>query len=204
MNTNSTDLRVPAELEERVVARLRGAGLLAPAHITLEVSMKAIHLRWGLAAAVLLAVGVFAGTRLGAESAAGTAGTAGTAGSVAAEPAATSTDTRPAFALMLYEDARYQAPVGEDEHAARVAEYTDWAHKLASEGNLVDGAELLEGGVLMRRDSARREGVPVSEEGRLAGYFVIRAASMEEAERIAADCPHLAYGGTVSLRPTGA
>ena len=40
--------------------------------------------------------------------------------------------------------------------------------------------------------------------GILAGYFVIRAASLEEAERIAAECPHLTYGGAVSVRPTGA
>jgi hypothetical protein len=194
---NSTDpreQRPPEDLEARVVARLRDAGLLAPARTTQETSMKAIHLRWGVAAAVLLAAGVLTGTQLPRAEQAGPDTTAD-----AAAP-----DTRPAFALMLYEDARYQAPGGEGEHAARVAEYSAWARKLAGDGNLVDGAELLDGGVLMHRDRPRRDGVPSGEEGRLAGYFVIRAASIEEAERIAADCPHLAYGGTVSLRPTGA
>lgn len=185
-------LQPPDDLEARVIARLRDAGLLAPA-ITQEVSMKTIHLRWSLAAAVLLAVGVAFGMQLSQQA------------SVAASPVAETPppDTRPAFALMLYEDAGYQAPVGEDEHAARVAEYGGWARKLAGEGRLVDGAELLNHGVLLHRERPRADGVPGSDEGLLAGYFVIRAASLEEAERVATDCPHLKYGGTVSVRPTG-
>jgi len=191
---NSPETRPPLppdDLEARVIARLRDAGLLAPAN-TQETSMKAIHLRWGLAAAVLLGVGVASGMQLSKPSV--------EAGPAAEAPAP---DTRPAFALMLYEDAGYQAPAGEAEHRARVAEYSAWAGQLAGEGRLVDGAELLDRGVLLHRDRARADGVPASDEGRLAGYFVIRAASLEEAEQVAADCPHLAYGGTVSLRPTG-
>jgi hypothetical protein len=35
---------------------------------------------------------------------------------------------------------------------------------------------------------------------RLAGYFVIGAASRAEAERIAATCPHLRHGGRVLVK----
>jgi len=187
-------LQAPDDLEARVVARLREAGLLAPATNRQETSMKTIHLRWGLAATVLLAAGVFAGTQL--------TQSAGEAVPVTAE--APAPDARRAFALMLYEDAGYQAPADEEAHAARVAEYSAWAGKLAKQGRLVDGAELLAEGVLLHRERPRADGVPESAEGMLAGYFVIRADSLEDAERVAADCPHLAYGGTVSLRPTGA
>ncbi|MGQ0383239.1 MAG: YciI family protein [Gammaproteobacteria bacterium] len=193
MTTEPIDLSPPGDLEDRVVARLYQARLIQP--FAKEKDMTSIHLRWGLAATVLLAAGIWAGTLV----------------PKAAEPAAApeapvpaAADTRPAFALMLYEDANYQAPASGEEHAARVAEYSAWARKLAATGNLVDGAELLARGVLLRRDAPRAEGIPVAAEGMLAGYFVIRAASFEEAEKIAADCPHLVYGGTVSLRPTGA
>lgn len=189
MNTSeNTRLDPPAELEERVVARLHAAGLLADANTRKEgTRMKTIHTRWAVAAVVLAAAGLWAGTQM-----------------PHAEEAAAPADTRPAFALMLYEDDAYQAPANEAEHSARVAEYSAWARELASTGNLVDGAELLARGVLLRANGTRNEMVPVAAEGVLAGYFVIRAASMAEAETIAADCPHLAYGGTVSLRPTGA
>lgn len=187
-------LQPPDDLEARVVSRLREAGLLPPATTRQETSMKTIHLRWGLAATVLLAAGVFAGTQLSQP--------AQESAPVAAD--APAPDARPAFALMLYEDAGYQAPADAAAHAARVAEYSAWAGKLAQQGRLVDGAELLAQGVLLHRERPRTDGVPESAEGLLAGYFVIRADSLEEAERVAADCPHLAYGGTVSVRPTGA
>jgi hypothetical protein len=188
MTTEPIDLSPPGDLEDRVVARLHQARLLErPAK---EKDMTSIHLRWGLAATVLLAAGVWAGTLV--------------PGAAAPEAAPAVADARPAFALMLYEDANYQAPAPGEEHAARVAEYSAWARQLAAAGNLVDGAELLEGGVLLRHGAPRAEGTPMAAEGVLAGYFVIRAASLEEAEKIAADCPHLGYGGTVSLRQTGA
>lgn len=185
-------LQPPGDLEDRVITGLREAGLLNRTIIHKEISMKAIHLRWAVASTVLLAAGVWAGTLM----------------PQATEPSAPTTDatldSRPAFALMLYEDAGYQSPAAGEEHAARVAEYSAWAGKLAAQGNLVDGAELLDRGVLLHRDRPRADAVPTGAEGILAGYFVIRAVSLEEAERIAADCPHLAYGGTVSVRPTGA
>ena len=139
--------------------------------------MKKIHVAWATAAAILLVAGLALG-RSWPERAA-------------------PEDRRPQFALMLYEDANYQiAAPGED----RVGEYTAWARSLAQRGYLVDGAELSMGGVLLARADARMEAVPTSDQGLLAGYFIIRAADADEAERIARECPHLKYRGSISLR----
>lgn len=148
--------------------------------------MKAIHLRWAVATAVLVAMGVWAGAQVP---------------QAGDQPggAAVENDARPHFALMLYEDSGYQSPAA-DQLDTRVAEYSAWARKLAKDGYLVDGAKLSDAGVLLHRDRARTESVPSAGEGVLAGYFMIRAASLEEAERIAAECPHLIYGGSVSIR----
>jgi hypothetical protein len=35
------------------------------------------------------------------------------------------------------------------------------------------------------------------------GFFLIRAESFEAAAATAAECPHVKYGGTVVIRPTG-
>ncbi|MGH9578829.1 MAG: hypothetical protein ACRD3R_15430, partial [Terriglobales bacterium] len=165
-------LQPPDDFEDRVVARLRAAGLFNRPETAMETSMKAIHMRWALAATVLLAAGVWAGTQVQKTS------------ETAAPVIPAVADARPVFALMLYEDARYETST-EDEYAARVAEYSAWARKLAAQGNLVDGAELLDRGVMLHRDRPRSEAVPTGTEGLLAGYFVIRADSLEEAERIA-------------------
>jgi len=42
---------------------------------------------------------------------------------------------------------------------------------------------------------------PAAEQGRLGGYFLVTAASLEQALEIARDCPHLRYGGRVVVRP---
>jgi len=181
MPVESARIQPPDELEERVVARLHEAGLLNRNFTAEETSMKAIHLSWAFAATLLLAIGVWAGTW------------------VPQEGDTATSDSRPVFALMLYEDSRYQAPAA-GMHAERVAEYSAWAGDLARQGLLVDGAELSGKGVMLHRDRPRAETVPSGADGVLAGYFVIRASSLEEAERIAAECPHLRYGGTVSVR----
>jgi hypothetical protein len=178
------DLLPPAELEDRVVARLREAGLLDQSMTDTGKAMRKIHLRWGLAAAALLAAGIWAGTLVPSEG----------------KPAVK--DTRPQFALMLYEGPGYDAPT-ESEHPARVEEYVAWARELSADGRFVHGKELMNRGVLLHRDRPQAEIVPAGPEGILDGYFVIRAESLEDAARIAADCPHLDYGGTVSVRPTG-
>ena len=180
-------LEPPADLEARVVRRLEREGLLT-SDIAQELSMKKIHLAWGIAATVLLVAGLAVG-RSWPEMA-------------PAEPqssaAPAASDQRPLFALMLYEDASY---VAAGSHEDRVAEYTAWARSLAERGHLVDGAELASNGVLLAQTGPRADVVPTSSQGVLAGYFIIRAADRDEAERIARECPHLKYQGTISLRP---
>ena len=178
----------PADLEARIVRQLKHEGLLV-SDSTEELSMKKIHLAWGIAATVLLVTGLALG-RSWPERA--------TPAAQESSSSPTASDQRPLFALMLYEDANYIAAT---VHEERVAEYTAWAQSLAQRGYLVDGAELSGSGVLLTQAPARVDAVPTSNQGVLAGYFIIRAANADEAERIARECPHLKYQGTISLRP---
>jgi hypothetical protein len=86
-----------------------------------------------------------------------------------------------AYLLLLYEDSTYQAPPP-DGMGARVAEYTRWADSLRAAHRLDSAAELEPG------------------PSEVTGFFIIRAPSRAEAERIAAACPHVRYGGKVELR----
>jgi hypothetical protein len=180
-------LEPPTDLEARVVHRLEREGLLT-SDIAPEQSMKKIHLAWGIAATVLLVAGLAVGRSWPEKS----------APAVQESTSSPAGDKRPLFALMLYEDASY---VAAGSHEDRVAEYTAWARSLAERGYLVDGAELASNGVLLAQTPPRVDAVPTSSQGVLAGYFIIRAADGDEAERIARECPHLKYQGTISLRP---
>ncbi|HVF39779.1 MAG TPA: YciI family protein [Gemmatimonadaceae bacterium] len=99
----------------------------------------------------------------------------------------------PRYALVLYGGlANEGTPV---EQAARAAEYGRWAAGLKGDARFVDGYEL--GRVVTAigpDDNTARNADPV------AGFFMIDASSEEAANRIAQDCPHLKYGGTVIVR----
>jgi hypothetical protein len=107
------------------------------------------------------------------------------------------------FVLLLFESDEYRPAPTPDARRDRVREYGAWARSTAESGRSVTGEKLaadgrwclMRGGQLEVRDPASD-----SLRGVLAGYFVIGAASYDEAVEIARGCPHLRYGGTVEVR----
>jgi hypothetical protein len=167
----------PSDLRARVLRTLRAQGLLRPAG------------RWGppavrVAAGLLLfALGGLAG-RLTAPQAPAVGGTG-----------------MPRYMLLLYADEEFQWDVPETR---LVEEYRDWAVGLRAarfvRGERLDELELMltsgdavPGAPLAGRAARSRIG--------LSGYFVIEAASWEDAVALARTCPHLRYGGRIALRP---
>lgn len=126
---------------------------------------------------------------------------AGLAAGLAAGPLlvpSSPTDASGGFLLLLYEDGAY-VPAAPGAEAQRVAEYGSWARDLAARGIAISGERLGDGGISMEE----RNGTVVRLEAagdRLGGFFLVRVATRIEAERIAATCPHLRYGGRVAVR----
>jgi hypothetical protein len=90
------------------------------------------------------------------------------------------------------------------EMQAVVQRYIAWGKGLRSRKLMTGGHKLADdGGRIVRR---RRGQVLVSDgpyaESKevLGGYFLIRAKTYEVAARLADDCPHLDYGGTIEIR----
>jgi len=96
----------------------------------------------------------------------------------------------PQYTLLLYEGPGFNAAGVEDTQLVR--EYSSWAKELAGRGRLVAGEKLSIQRWTLGADSA----APGP-----AGFFVIAARDEREALAIARSCPHLRYGGTVSVRP---
>lgn len=168
-----------ADLEERIVRTLKDRKLIrtrGAANMRIHYTITA-----GVALAALVA-GLAVGQRFGGA------------------PADVQGEGRNEYALLLYEDASYQwpKPGGMEE---RVAEYSQWARDIAATGQYVTGRKLAEEGLLLAPGGERRDAVPTGEQGVLAGYFIIAAEDLDDAASIAETCPHLRYGGAVSLRP---
>lgn len=172
----------PADLEDKIVSALKRRGDIRGDGVWRNRWMAAVL----AAALVSFVAGLGIGLRTG----------------MPGPPAGTAAATTPRWVLLLYEDDDYQAPPLA-EKAARIREYGAWAHTLATRGTLVAGEKLNESGKLLARARVGVEvddGLPMSGEGVLAGYFVIRAGSLDEAIALASNCPHLRYGGRIALR----
>jgi hypothetical protein len=157
---------------------------------------------WMGAAAAAAAVMFVAGFGLGARQARSGGDAVSETRSSAATTAAPEADVAPKFAVFLFEDASYRAPTP-DRMMERVKEYGSWARGLAESGRYVTGEKLADDGRFCRlEDGALAASGPQADarRGTLTGYFVIGAASLDEAMEVAKSCPHLKYGGTVEIR----
>ena len=110
------------------------------------------------------------------------------------------TDALSEFMLLIAEDARYTPPADSTEARARVAEYSEWAGKLAGGGHLIRAGELAYSGTDVRAEG-KTASVIDTRAGAVSGYFLVQAVSLAQAEQLAAESPHLKYGGTVVVRP---
>lgn len=126
------------------------------------------------------------------------------------------TPNGPSFVLVLHGVWPDESTLPAGEAARRQAQYWDWTSELATEGHLVAAGDLRwEPG---RRLVAQRTaaGTPaagdastvgdpsaVDDPNFVVGMFTIRAESYEAAVALARRCPHLEYGGSVSVRQVG-
>jgi hypothetical protein len=168
----------PAALEARVVAALRGQGLLG----------EGAGARGG-------------GWRRGALLAAGLAASlaAFALGWWARGPGLAAPAAAPAGAaryVLLIHDTGTELPAAQE--AALVREYGEWAAGLRRRGVAINGEKLEESRTVLASGGRRDE--RGSSRGALAGYFLLDAADPAAALAVAESCPHLRHGGTVELR----
>jgi hypothetical protein len=84
---------------------------------------------------------------------------------------------------------------------AQMAKWMAWVDKLNQMGQYVSGEPLLPGGKLLTANNKAGTDGPYTEGKEVVGgYFIINAASMEEAVQIAQDYPDFDYEGSVQVR----
>lgn len=170
----------PPELETRVLAALQERGL---------VRTRPRALPWRGVAAALAALAI--GLGLGRATAGRSGPVAGRGTDVAATTAASAPERT--FILLLYPGPGLDPSAAAEQ--GRVDEYRRWARGLAADGRFVTGEKLKDGVTVFAGDAPTDPSA-----GALQGFFLIRAASVQEAEGIARTCPHRGHGGAVALR----
>jgi hypothetical protein len=166
------EVEPPPGVEDRLVTQLRARGDIA--------GRRRVPVRLIAAGLAAVAAAVLVATMLRRPAGAGT--------------------QEPQFLLLIAEDAHYSPPADSSDARARVAEYTEWAGRLAGAGRLISAGELAYAGTDVRRDGMTPSVID-TRAGAVSGYFLVHAESLAQAEQLAADSPHLKYGGTVVVRP---
>jgi hypothetical protein len=192
LNEWGKDWEPPASLRHDTLRALRDRGLLGGApHRPRAI---AATVAWAVAAA---AVAFIAGFALRGR----TGAMVGGPRPGAPAPAVVSAQSH--YMLLLFESGDYRAAPTAERQVERVREYSGWARAVAESGRYITGEELARDGRWCRISAGRLEVLPPrpdSERGMLGGYFVIGAASYDDAVNVARGCPHLRHGGTVEVR----
>lgn len=108
------------------------------------------------------------------------------------------------YMLLLHDNPASFRNVSPDEMQKIVEKYIAWGKKLREAGIIQSSDKLTdEPGRVMRRTDGqvRVTDGPYSESKEvLGGYYIIEAASYDNAVEHAQSCPHLEYGGTIEVR----
>ncbi len=96
------------------------------------------------------------------------------------------------YMLLLHEDSRFRP----GEPMEMFEEYKAWMEAVGSRGVAITGQELRNEALVLDPD-----GTPDTDEPeRTTGYFLLEAATMDQATEIARSIPHLKYGGSVEVK----
>jgi hypothetical protein len=110
----------------------------------------------------------------------------------------------PKYMLLLHDNPAAFADVSPEQMQKVIEKYIGWGDRLREAGVMKGGDKLTdEPGKVVRRlgGQVRVTDGPYSETKEvLGGYYIIEAASYDQAIDRSRDCPHLEYGGTIEVR----
>jgi hypothetical protein len=108
------------------------------------------------------------------------------------------------YLLLLHENPSQYAAMTPAQMGEIIERYTAWSAGLAAAGRLVGGEKLKDaGGRRLQRSGSQvvaADGPYIEAKDVIGGLFIIDAASMQEAESLIQDCPHLSGDNWIELR----
>lgn len=104
----------------------------------------------------------------------------------------------PKYMLLLHDDPAGFMSLSPEEMQKAIEKYIAWGDRLRADGVILDGNKLSDQpGKVVRRTGGQvraTDGPHTESKEVLGGYYVIEAASQDEAIARASDCPHLDFG----------
>jgi hypothetical protein len=105
------------------------------------------------------------------------------------------------FLLLFRTDYNTAPKFSPEEMQAITKRWIDWIGGIAAQNQLTDrGNRLVPSGKVLKPGNVIADGPYTEIKESLAGYSIVKAASLEEAAELAKGCPGLQLGGTVEVR----
>jgi hypothetical protein len=101
--------------------------------------------------------------------------------------------------MFLFRGGRH--PESPAEMQAQMAKWMGWIERLQKEGQYLAGDPLEPGGKVVTSPRTITDGPFAEGKELVGGYFLVRAATLDEAAAMARDCPIFENGGSVEVRP---
>jgi len=113
-----------------------------------------------------------------------------------------STESNTAY-LLLFRGTNWHRDLSPEEIQTVMNQWKGWFDRLTEQGKAKAGQPLMNEGKIVSGKNGRvvADGPFAESKEAIGGYFLLQVNSLDEAVAIAKDCPGLAYGATVEVRP---
>jgi len=106
------------------------------------------------------------------------------------------------FILLLHDELEKEKGYSPEEMQKLIKEHMSWVEKLSKEGTFLGGEGLVpDGKVITGKESIIKDGPYMESKEIIGGYYLLQANSLEEATKIAKECPCHFWGGVTEVRP---
>jgi pimeloyl-ACP methyl ester carboxylesterase len=102
--------------------------------------------------------------------------------------------------LLVFRNTDWHRDLAPKEIQQNMARFTEWFERLNHAGQFKGGGPLGHYGKTLAGRNAVTDGPFAESKEAIAGFFLIRADSLEQAVEVAKDCPGLEFGQTVEVR----
>jgi hypothetical protein len=114
-----------------------------------------------------------------------------------------STQTKVPQYMLLFRGNDWQKGLSPEEMQKIAAQWMAWFERLTAQGKVLGGAPLEKEGKTVSGKNGRvvADGPFAESKEAVGGYFMLQVSGFDEAVAIAQQCPGLAYGVKVEVRP---
>jgi len=102
--------------------------------------------------------------------------------------------------LLVFRNTGWHSALSPEEIQENMARFTEWYERLNNAGQFKGGGPLGHSGKILAGRNVVTDGPFAESKEAIAGFFVIRATSLEQAVDVARGCPGLEFGQTVEVR----